>query len=199
MTDSCCKLFKLKCFRKLSTSSSTTTGGEPTTTTTTQIQQNLMKNQSSTTCSGGSETIDKRNNVQTISSTSIDKEKKVVYDDETQVLLRRHQHAYLLRSVSETTSNGDAIMWMSDDDFMTDEDETHDVLAPLVDEININNNHRHSTDDEQQQFIENHRRKLKTAKIHEFPHMKSSSRLEMNLFEKLFRQKFKRKVISVNI
>jgi hypothetical protein len=192
MTDSCCKLFKLKCFRKLSTSSSTNAAAAVVSTsicenmnekhfTSTSLpnQTNLMKNQSSLSFSGGSEIVDKKNNVQTISSTSIDKEKKVVHDDETQVLLRRHQHAYLLRSVSETTSNGDAIMWTSDDEFTTDEDETHDILAPLVDEIN-----RNSTDDEQQR---------NKSKLREFPQMKS--RLEMNLFEKLFREKFKRKVI----
>lgn len=166
MTDSCCKLFKLKCFRKLSNSS---TGSEKNCTSSSLVQSSC----------GGVEK-DKKNHAQEISSTSIDKEKKVVCDDETQVLLRRHQHAYLFRSVSETTSNGDA-MW-SDDDY-TDEDESHDVLSPLVDEIN----RLTKTDDEMESRLNS-----KKLRLREFPQMKS--RLEMNLFEKLFRTKFERKV-----
>jgi hypothetical protein len=72
-------------------------------------------------------------------------------------------------------------MWSDDDDLLTEEDETLDILAPLVDVIS-----RQSTDDESEIQLR------KTAKLREFPQMKS--RLEMNLYEKLFREKFRRKV-----
>lgn len=117
MTDSCFKLFRLKCFRKLSSSSSTLG----------------LEGKSCGRCAGGGEchgscTKDNKPPPTSPSSTTlIDNGKKTTTTVECEP--QRHRHAYLFRSISETTTQ--TITSESDDD---DDDEHDDVLYPLVDE-----------------------------------------------------------------
>lgn len=144
------------------------------------------KNSSQLRQSCGERVVEKVKDKSTMISptTLIDNEKKA--DDE--VLLRRHQRAYLYRSISEATGTGESFTeTSSDEDEVDDElDETSDVLYPLVDE-QVNSEVEKATNSS----LSLHSGKRK-KNVREFQQMRS--RTEVNLYEKLLRQKFHQKV-----
>lgn len=164
MTDSCIKLFRLKCFRKLSaTPSSSSTNGLA------GCKRESCGRCGSCECRGNSA----NDNRPLATTTLIDNGKRAAADDDDECgeplkTTRRH----LFRSISETTST--SVVTSESDD--SENDELEDVLCPLVDEeVGVTT-----------------LQKIRNKNVREFPQMRS--RTEVNLLEKLFRKKFNQKV-----
>lgn len=175
MTESCCKLFRLKCFRKLSSAASSNGLGGGDEKNSSQLRQS---------CGGGECVVENMKDKTMMilpTSTLIDNGKKAAEDE---ILRRRHQRVYMYRSISEATG-GTATSSEDDGDEL---DEENDVLYPLVDE-KVNNEVEKATNSS----LSLHSMGRKQKNVREFQQMRS--RTEVTLYKKLFpSKKFRQKV-----